>query len=353
MSGEARVAQAFGRVGGALVTGGRRVVGVGCVVALIPVVAAVVVVVTVLGAPVSVAGRGAWRATRMGVFALVYLVVDLVGVLAAGGQFLRAPLPGAAARERRARGAYRLLGRLLRVLRRVAGRLFRLEVEVVPALPAGGRRPDVPLVVLVRHAGLGDSFLLLQMLLTEAGLLPCTVLKGMLRADPCLDVLLGRVPHCFLPPARGTAGEAVAGLAAGLRAPEALVIFPEGGNFTPGRHRRAVARLHRLGRHRQAARAARLRYVLPPRDTGSLAALAAAPDADVVFVAHAGLDVIASPRAAWSFLPLRRPVRATWWRVPAADVPRGDAARSEWLMAQWERVDRWAAQQAVPATPHA
>ncbi len=235
--------------------------------------------------------------------------------------------------------------------RGTAERLFRLEVETTPALPVADRTPGVPLVILIRHAGLGDSFLLLQILLTEAGLLPHTVLKGVLRADPCLDVLLGRVPHCFLPAVRGTAEDAIAALAAGLRPRDALVIFPEGGNFTPRRHRRAVARLRRLGQYRRAARAARLHYVLPPRNAGSLAALAAAPTADVVFVAHAGLDVIASPRAAWSFLPLQRPVRVHWWRIPATDVPHGDEARGEWLLAQWERMDRWTAEQAVAATP--
>ena len=110
------------------------------------------------------------------------------------------------------------------------------------------------------------------------------------------------------------------------------MIFPEGGNFTPGRHRRAVARLRRLGQYRRAARAARLHYVLPPRNGGSLAALAAAPAADVVFVAHAGLDVIASPRAAWAQLPFRRPVRIHWWRIAAADIPQGEEARGEWLL---------------------
>jgi len=305
----------------------------------------------VVTAPVSLVTRGPWRPVRMAAFVLAYLLADAAGVVAAAVCRLRHPWPGAAAAELRAAHAFAMLGRLLGVLRRAAERLFGVDVAITPALPRAA--PQVPLVVLMRHAGLGDSFLLLQILLTQARLRPFTVLKGLLRADPCLDVLLGRVPHCFLPPARGTAAQAVAALAARLGPGDALVIFPEGGNFTPGRHHRAVARLRRLGQYRRAARAARLRYVLPPRDTGSLAALAAAPGADVVFVAHAGLDVIASPRAAWSFLPLRRPVRVHWWRVAAADIPRGDAERSEWLLGQWERLDAWTAAQADPATPHA
>ncbi|SFF52808.1 hypothetical protein SAMN05216251_117159 [Actinacidiphila alni] len=340
------------RPGTALLTAARRTVTTALLLALIPAVAAVLIAVTVLGAPVSLPSRGPWRPSRMACFVLVYLLVDLSGLLAATALFLRAPR---ATRERRAAEAFALLARLLAVLRGSAERLFRLRVETTPAPPTAVRTsaPDTPLVVFVRHAGLGDSFLLLQLLLTEAGLLPHTVLKGVLRADPCLDVLLGRVPHCFLPPADGTAENAIGALAAGLRPRDALVIFPEGGNFTPHRHRRAVAALRRLGQYRRAARAARLRYVLPPRDAGSLAILAAAPTADVVFVGHAGLDVIASPRAAWSFLPFRGPVRVHWWRVPAAEIPAGDAARSEWLLGQWERMDRWTAAQAVPATPHA
>ena len=34
--------------------------------------------------------------------------------------------------------------------------------------------------------------------------------------------------------------------------------------------------------------------VLPPRGGGALTAIAACPDADVIFVAHAGLDLLVS-----------------------------------------------------------
>jgi hypothetical protein len=51
-------------------------------------------------------------------------------------------------------------------------------------------------------------------------------------------------------------------------------------------------------------------------------------------------------------MPLRRAVRVHWWRIAAADIPRGDDARGDWLLAQWELMDAWTAAQAVAATPH-
>ena len=82
----------------------------------------------------------------------------------------------------------------------------------------------------------------------------------------------------------------IADLADGLDPDDAFVIFPEGGNFTPARRDRAIERLRRLGLEAMADRAEEMTHVLAPRPGGFLAALDAAPDADVVLVAHTGLD---------------------------------------------------------------
>jgi len=92
-----------------------------------------------------------------------------------------------------------------------------------------------------------------------------------------------------------------------------------------------------------ARQAARLGHVLPPRPSGTLSAIEAAPQADLVIVAHTGLDHLDSAAAVWNGIPLQRPLRVTWWRVPAGDVPSGKDARTEWLNAQWARVDDWIA----------
>jgi 1-acyl-sn-glycerol-3-phosphate acyltransferase len=185
--------------------------------------------------------------------------------------------------------------------------------------------------------------LLVYGLLAWAGRRPLLVLKRTLILDPWIDVLLGRVPHSFIEP-NGHGDRAVAlisDLAAGLGDRDALVIFPEGGNFTPGRRRRAIGHLRRHGGRRRARQAAKLGHVLPPRPSGTLGAIDAAPQADLVIVAHTGLDHIDSAAAIWEGIPLDRPLQVTWWRIPARDVPSGRNARTEWLNAQWARVDDW------------
>jgi hypothetical protein len=75
-------------------------------------------------------------------------------------------------------------------------------------LPAAGgrvrRRPpfrrDRPQLVLCRHAGPGDSVLLIRELVTLAQLRPRIVLKDALQLDPTVDVLLNRLPNRFVTP---------------------------------------------------------------------------------------------------------------------------------------------------------
>jgi 1-acyl-sn-glycerol-3-phosphate acyltransferase len=248
---------------------------------------------------------------------------------------------------------FRLIERLLSRLYRAARRLFGLRVEVRAGQQEqqeahAGAVPG-PVIVLARHAGPGDTFLLLYGLLAYAGRRPLLVLKHTLALDPWIDVLLGRVPHSFIDPDRhrDQAVALISDLAAGLGDQDALVIFPEGGNFTPGRRRRAIDGLQRHGRRRTARQAARLGHVLPPRPSGTLSAIDAAPQADLVIAAHTGLDHLDSAAAVWKGIPLRGPLQVTWWRIPAGDVPCGKDTRTEWLNAQWARVDDWIARYAA------
>ena len=109
------------------------------------------------------------------------------------------------------------------------------------------------------------------------------------------------------------------------------MIFPEGGNFTPERRQRQIDKLRRLGLESMARRAERMENVLAPRPGGLLAALDAAPDADVVLVAHTGLDHLLTVRDIWRELPMDKQIIMRWWRVPREEIPEGRDERIDWL----------------------
>jgi 1-acyl-sn-glycerol-3-phosphate acyltransferase len=173
---------------------------------------------------------------------------------------------------------------------------------------------------------------------------PRIVLKDTLQMDPLIDVYLNRLPNHFVssgPDAGDRSEQAIAELARDLGEEDALLIFPEGGNFTPRRRVRAIQRLRERGLRRAVRRAERMRNVLPPRPGGVTAALAAAPQADVVFVAHTGLEHLSTVRDIWRGLPMDKTLYLRWWFVPAGEVPRGETAQTEWLYGWWETIDAW------------
>lgn len=281
------------------------------------------------------------RVLRLTVLAICYLWIDLALVAGCWALWLRQPSPWRDEDRWRQRHAA-LLGWALRLLLRMAGRFLQYEVQPVEAVIPPG---DVPLIVFARHAGPGDSFSLVQLLVSGYRRRPKVVLKRALQWDPGLDLVLTRLACYFLPSPSG-AGEdrtaAVAALARDLTADEALLIFPEGGNWTPRRHRRAVLRLIRAGQFRRARRARELSNVLPPRPGGALACLAACPEADVLVIAHCGLDTLVSPSDIWQAIPLGgRPMRIAPWLYPAAEVPRDEDAALRWLEEQWTKIDEW------------
>ncbi len=235
---------------------------------------------------------------------------------------------------------YQLVGWYLRTLYREAARVLRLRVEVEG--PDPDEYLDRPLLVFCRHAGPGDSFLLVHALVNWYAREPRIVASEALQWDPAIDVMLNRLPSRFLPAGGGEAlQQRIGELASALDHDDAFVIFPEGGNFTQRRRLAGIARLRARGLEDMARRSEAMRHVLPPRPGGVAAALAAAPDADVVWVAHAGLDHLFTVADIWRELPLDGTVRMRWWRVPAAEVPAGEDAQVDWLYHWWERIDDW------------
>jgi 1-acyl-sn-glycerol-3-phosphate acyltransferase len=237
---------------------------------------------------------------------------------------------------------YDLVQGTMWVFFREARRVLRLRIETEGPTPAA--YPGRPILVCCRHAGPGDSFVLIHTLMAWYDREPRVVLKDTLAWDPAIEVLLNRIPARFITP-NPTDGERleeqIASLATGLDGNDAFVIFPEGGNFTPERRQRAIDRLRRMGLERMAQRAERMIHVLAPRPGGFLAALDAAPGADVVLVAHTGLDHLVTVGDIWRELPMDKRIVMRWWQVPHDEIPEGRDERIEWLFAWWERIDAW------------
>lgn len=220
-----------------------------------------------------------------------------------------------------------------------------LEIDVVEEEPSEATRAleaDGALLFFSRHAGPGDTILLIDRLLTRYERSPRVVFKESVALDPCVDLIAHRLPHAVLDIAdREACEQRIEEVAAGLGTRGVLVLFPEGGNFTAERRHRAIRTLWRAGRAREATRAGGMEHVLPPHPGGALVALRGNPSADVVFGAHTGLGLAAFPREIWRQAPLQRRFISAMWLAPAGERPTNPEAQVEWLYDWWKRLDEW------------
>jgi hypothetical protein len=249
---------------------------------------------------------GRMRNLRLVSFAVVWLTAEIVTLLVLLGLWVISGFGGRMHTEPYQSRHYAVVRRFLDSLYRGVERTYGLRVEVEePELTAEERiaRLARPVIVLSRHAGPGDSLLLVHQLLSVYGRRPRVIMTATLQFDPSLDVMGNRLPNVFIQ--RRHLGENI---------------------FTD-----------------LAARARDMPNLLPPRPGGTLTAIAACPGADVIFVAHAGLDTIQSMSDVWRRFPIDQVIRARWWRVPFDQVPRevDHEAQVQWLYDWWERIDRW------------
>ena len=282
------------------------------------------------------------RPSRVALFVLQYGVNDSVEIVlapvywAAAGFGTRLDRPASIARHQR------LQRWSIDVLARRAERLLGLRVEIDDA-SLGALAPG-PVVVLCRHVNIVDASLP-TLLYQRLGIPTRGVIMAELLADPGFDLIYRRTGSVFIPRDRGPEALAqVRRLGEHADASTAVVVFPEGRLFRPDRLERSLARL--ASEHpERAARLASLRHVLPPRPGGVLTLLDTVP-ADVVVMAHRGLDRFGSFADLARAVPLSHPITVTAWRVGRDEIPDDDAGRIAWLDEQWSLVDGWI------ATPH-
>jgi 1-acyl-sn-glycerol-3-phosphate acyltransferase len=302
------------------------------------VVSPILTVIAVIVSPLT----GGWRPLRLLAIAVGYAGRHLACTSACFGLWLASGLGSRTDSPRFQRAHYAVLRWFVDGVYRSVTRWARVTIEIegseaADALSARRR----PVVVLSRHAGEGDSLLVLHELLCRHRRAPRVVLHDALRMDPLIDVLGRRLPNRFVDPRGGGAEEEIAAMSRDLAADGAVLIFPEGGNFSPARRRRGIERLEEAGHHEEAADARAMEHVAAPRPGGALAALEAAPDADVVFIGHVGVPVGFADL--WRQLAGRQTVKLRMWLVRAGNIPAGHDERIDWLFGRWSALDDWVA----------
>ncbi|MDH3190847.1 MAG: 1-acyl-sn-glycerol-3-phosphate acyltransferase, partial [Acidimicrobiia bacterium] len=271
----------------------------------------------ILAAFVSRYVPGNWRILRIIWFLFLYLLVDAAAIVAmfvlwlvsGFGWKLRGPLFQ--------KIHYGLLALMLGIVIKTAKRTFRLAIVQQGPPPTTGQQRTRPALVLSRHAGPGDSMMLMDALCNVYRREPRIVLKEFLQWDPAVDVILNRLPASFVPSGKRAGAAvvaAIADLAASMKVDDAFVIFPEGANYTVGRAERAIQKLREIGRPDLAERAEMLKSTLPPKPTGVMTALKAAPlGSDVFFVGHAGLEGFVTAGDIWRAMPMDTEVVVKIW----------------------------------------
>jgi len=307
----------------------RRFLTITVVVALFFVITALAPFLVLLGGAVDVIRLGTggkpWVTLRSLGFLWVYLVGEIWALLAL---LATVALPRAAKVDVTFRLQQLWAGWNLKALQT----LFDLHLEVEGAEFA---RPG-PVVVLSRHASMVDTLLPATIVSRQNGLRLRYVLKRELLADPALDIAGNRLPNVFVDRASGDSSEreAIRRLASDLGPRDGVLIYPEGTRFSE-------AKLERIQRKPDSGPSvAGLRKVLPPRPGGTLAILETT-DADVVVLAHHGLDGLATAREIWAGDLVGSRIHVRIWRIERARIPTSRSERVQWLYDLWGEIDDW------------
>ena len=288
---------------------------------------------------IDVVDRKQWRFTRMGGLGIALCAAEFVGLLVALILWIASGFGIGIHTRRMQRAHHRAFGWWLEFVTRA----LRLHLGFEFVLPLT-ERIHGPILTLARHAGPGDAFLLARTVIQDYRRQLRMLGTTKLLWDPFISHMMLRLPHHFLAPNPSDPGSelaAITQMCATMDDDSVVIIFPEGGNWTPRRWEGAIESLQAAGRAEQADRASQMTNVLPPRAAGAAAALHARDDLTVVFVAHVGLDDLHSLRQIWQSIPLRRRVQAAYWSVPSRDIPEERNEVGDWLFDQWATVDRW------------
>lgn len=285
-----------------------------------------------------VRGRSRLPTARAFLFLLRYGVNDSVEIMLAPWYWVLAGFGRRLESSASIRRHERVQRWSIATLARSAERLLGVRVEIddvsVSALvPA-------PAVVLCRHVSLLDASLP-SLLYQGHDIAVRGVIMAEVLADPGFDLFYRRSGSVFVARDHGAqACSAIAAMGESLDSRTVAAIFPEGRLYRRellDRFKQKIASSDPI----RGDRVAGLRHVLPPRPGGTLALLDALPEADVVIIAHAGLDAFANFRDLLRRAPIRTPLAVRVTRVQRRDIPTDVGARVEWLDHVWCEMDDW------------
>jgi len=296
-------------------------------VALLPILLAAALVVDLVR---KVARRTPFMATRLVLFGTVYLLAETLGLAAAAWVWLTSWTE--AARRRR---TYGVQTRWAKTLLGTVSTLFGLRFTVDGA----GTVAPGPIFVLARHASIVDNPLPARYV-SPAGIRLRYVLKQELLADPALDVVGNRLPNAFIDRESPSALQRIADLARDIGPDDGVLIYPEGTRFSRAKLERSRKSLERRS-PRLAELAQGLRSVLPPHPGGVLTLLESAR-ADVIILAHRGLEGFARVKDIWRGAMVGKSIDVRMWRIPYDRIPTTREERTEWLFRVWHEIDEWA-----------
>jgi 1-acyl-sn-glycerol-3-phosphate acyltransferase len=317
----------------------RRLVTVTCVIVLFAVLTVLLPILTVAALIVDLVrlggGPSRWTTLRTMGFGWFYLIGQIWALAAlAATAFLSRPS--------KERATHRLQVAWAR-WNFAAVRLFfglQLTIEGEDQVTPG------PIVVLSRHASMIDTLLPAILISGGHGIRLRYVLKKELLLDPALDIAGHRLPNHFIDRGSGesaTERSAIRALGQGLGPDEGVLIYPEGTRFSVEKRDRLIARFAtRTDEVAEITR--RLHMVLPPHPGGTLALLEGA-DADVVILAHHGLEGFATVADVWRGALVGSRISVRFWRIPRARLPEDRSAQVNWLYQVWAQVDEWVAAQ--------
>jgi len=280
---------------------------------------------------------------RMSLFLWAYLTIELIGLAAAAAIYL-------ISRDRKKREdrffalecwwGTALFSALAKVLS------LRVETE--------GQERVLPghVLVFIRHASIIDTALPVVFLSKAKGLRLRYVFKRELLVDPCIDVAGHQSPNYFIDRA-GDAREELEGVRALTEhlGDEGVLLYPEGTRFSERKKAIALERLSHS--HPELVPIAKsFRFCLPPKPGGALTLMDAVPDADILFVAHRGLEGLSEINDLLRGTVIGSQVQVRIERVAARDIPTGED-RLPWLFARWKEIDDFVGGSSATATPAA